>query len=68
MVIPGETIATGAPATCGECGVTPKLAVLMGGRYHIGTACKCGPYSRESGYYKTRKEAEEALESGEYGR
>ena len=36
---------------------------------YIGYFCPCcGPYSRESGYYKTFKEALDALESGKFGR
>lgn len=66
----GETIATGAPATCDECGVTPKLGVYSSAAgFYIGTHCKnCGPYSRESGYYVTREKAQEALKSGNYSR
>jgi len=60
-MIPGETIATGGAATCAECGVTPKLEVLSTQAYYLGTMCNCGPYSRESPYYKTRKDAEVAL-------
>jgi len=68
-MIPGETIASGADTTCGVCGITPKLEVLMSSAgYYIGTRCNCGPYSRESGYYKTRKLAEEALSSGGFQR
>ena len=37
--------------------------------YYIGFWCdNCGPYSRESGYYKTREKAQTALESGFFGR
>lgn len=69
MTLPGETIATGASKTCEDCGVTPELDVYQtpAGHY-VGTFCKCGPYSRESGYYKTRKAAQEALDSGLFGR
>lgn len=68
-MFPGETIATGAPKTCPDCGVTPKLGVheSMAG-YYVGTWCDCGPYSRESGYYKIREQAEKALEDGGFGR
>jgi len=65
-MLPGETIMSGAPETCPDCGVTPELDVHMSGAgYYIGTFCGCGPYSRESGYYPTREAAEAALESGE---
>jgi len=37
--------------------------------FYIGRECGyCGPFSRESGYYKTHKRAEKALNSGEFGR
>jgi hypothetical protein len=60
-MIPSETIATGGAATCPDCGITPKLEVLRSNAYYLGTQCSCGPYSRESPYYKTRKDAEVAL-------
>ncbi len=68
-MIAGETIATGAADTCEDCGVKPELQVChsMAG-YYVGTYCDCGPYSRESDYYKTREQAQAALESGEFGR
>jgi hypothetical protein len=68
-MIHGETIATGAAATCPDCKLTPRLQVYESAAGHyVGTYCKCGPYSRESGYYRTRLQAEEALASGEFGR
>lgn len=66
--MPGETIASGAPATCPECGVTPDMKVYLTCGYYVGTWCDCGPYSRESGYYRTEEEAEAALRTGEFGR
>ena len=37
--------------------------------YYIGFLCSnCGPYSRESGYFSQRKEAEKTLNSGLFGR
>jgi hypothetical protein len=69
MALPGETIALGAPDTCPSCGTQLKLRVLRsGGGYYIGTMCCCGPYSRESGYYRTREEAQDELDSGIFGR
>ena len=66
-MLPGETIATGADSVCPDC---QQLAVLdvyqSAAGYYIGTYCGCGPYSRESGYYRTRAEAEHDLESGMY--
>lgn len=66
-MMPGETIASGAAETCSDCGVTPKLDVYRSSAgYYIGTYCNCGPYSRESGYYKKREDAERALNEGEF--
>lgn len=68
-MMPGETILSGADSTCSDCGVTPKFEVLQSpAGYYIGTQCKCGPYSRESDYYKKRGDAEAALSSGGFGR
>ena len=47
----------------------PKLDVyLSGAGYYIGTYCACGPYSRESGYYRTRELAQADLDTGAYDR
>lgn len=67
----GETIASGAAKVCEGCGVDvlTRLAVQRSGAgFYVGTACDCGPYSRESGYYRTSAEAQAALASGSYGR
>lgn len=62
-MIPGETIASGAPDTCSDCHTVLKLEVLHSAAgYYIGTQCKCGPYSRESGYYPKREMAQKALD------
>lgn len=60
----GETVLTGAPATCPDCKVNVRFGVLVSGAgYHIGTVCDCSPsYSRESGYYATRAEAQALLD------
>lgn len=64
-MIPGETILSGAPSTCSECGVKLKLQICRSpAGYYIGTLCECGPYSRESGYYPTHEAAEDALVQG----
>lgn len=72
----GETLATGAPKACRECKTKFVNEILSSAAgYYIGTACRkegCSeahmPNSRESGYYKTFKLADEALKTGEYGR
>lgn len=69
MVLPKETIATGAARFCMSCKKTPLDAVYFSpAGFYIGTFCDCGPFSRESEYYKTQSEAEKALVSGDYGR
>ena len=71
MTLPGETIYSGAPETCEDCGVelVPKVCE-SGAGFYIGTLCNCGPYSRESGYLASREEAEAILEAhpSEYAR
>lgn len=51
MVLPGETISTGANPNC--CGKKLELQVLMSAAgYYIGTFCNnCGPMTRESILY-----------------
>lgn len=67
MVMPGETVDTGAPLPYE--GALPEVLSSGGGRYFIGYNDEDGfPYSRESEYYRTYEEAEEALEAGTYGR
>ena len=61
MVLQGETIATGAASTCPDCDTKLELKVFYTCMYYVGTWCKCGPYSRETCYFETLAEAEEAL-------
>ena len=71
MVLPGETLGFGGNSeensisSCPDCSekLIPKVMRSNAG-YYIGTSCCCGPYSRESGYYKTKQEADVALTSG----
>ena len=70
-MMPGETLKTGAAPICPDCNtdVRPSLDVKRSGAgFYIGTTCNCGPYSRESDYYLSRRIAELALESGSYRR
>lgn len=61
-MMPGETIFSGASETCPDCGIKPELQVCQSpAGFYLGTYCDCGPYSRETNYFKTRKEAERAL-------
>jgi hypothetical protein len=70
MALRGETLATGASHVCSECNrQVSKLSVLHSAAgYYIGTTCSCGPYSRESGYYKKKSEAQFDLDNGTFGR
>ena len=62
MAVPGETLATGASPVCPHCGTVVRLEVLQSAAgYYIGTQCRCGPYTRESGYYVSYEEARVAL-------
>jgi hypothetical protein len=49
MALRGETIYSGAPGTCEDCGVelVPGVHRSAAG-FYIGTWCDCGPYSRAS--------------------
>jgi hypothetical protein len=68
-MLPGETIASGAPDTCPDCATKLTLQVLRSAAgFYIGTQCDCGPYSRESGYFQSRDSAETALSTGDFGR
>jgi len=65
-MLPGETIRSGAPATCDLCEFELQMEVLSSNAgYYIGTRCDCGPYSRESGYYPTPEAVREAIRDGE---
>jgi len=48
---------------CIECDELLKMNVLQSNAgYYVGTFCKCcGPHSRDSEYFATRKEAEQVL-------
>lgn len=68
MVLPEETIGKGAPKVCEDCGVRLVPQIMFTCAYYIGTQCNCGPYSRESEYFKTEKEAQKVLDGMIYGR
>ena len=53
---------TGACSAC-NTELVPKVMSTMGG-YYVGTSCKCGPFSRETDYFKTEEEAQEVLDNG----
>jgi len=61
-MLPGETIHSGASDVCSDCKVKLVERVCFSpAGYYIGTYCDCGPYSRESHYYRTQEAARAAL-------
>ena len=69
MTLPRECV-NDTQTVCVECGALLEIQVCksMAG-YYVGFFCPhCGPYSRESGYYRNREEAELALRKGLFGR
>jgi hypothetical protein len=69
MVVAKETIARGADPQCSDCGDVLELQICSSpAGFYIGTYCQCGPYSRESDYYRTRELAEVALKAGGFER
>lgn len=64
-MLQGETIHSGASRICNDCKVVLELQVLHStAGYYIGTQCNCGPYSRESHYYRSFDAANQALNLG----
>lgn len=61
-MIPKETIGSGAPSKCPDCGCEVEYQVMVSGAgMYVGTMCDCGPYSRETGYTQSREEADKWL-------
>jgi hypothetical protein len=51
-------MSNGAALPCPDCKTRPKLGVYRSAAgYYVGSYCRCGPYSRESAYFRTRAEA-----------
>jgi hypothetical protein len=69
MTLRGECV-NASHTVCIECGAELSIKVCASAvGYYIGFFCpNCGPYSRESGYFGNREEAESALSSGLFGR
>lgn len=67
MALSNETVNVDT-VKCSECGKLLHIEVLRSAAgYYIGFFCpNDGPYSRESEYFGTRKEAQEALDTGEF--
>ena len=62
MALKGELKGLGA-IECNMCGEELPLQVCHSNAgYYLGHQCpNCGPYSRETGYFKTREEAKSEL-------
>jgi len=69
MTLPGECV-NDTRTVCIDCGTELNIRVLSSAAgYYIGFFCpQCGPYSRESNYYRTRAEAETDLDLGFFDR
>ncbi|MFH1983206.1 MAG: hypothetical protein ABIL58_15290 [Pseudomonadota bacterium] len=69
MTLPGECV-NEVRTLCCECQSVMDIGVQRSAAgYYVGFFCPCcGPYSRESGYYRSFEEAQEALDSGLYWR
>lgn len=66
MALPGETVGTGAPLPYPDA--EPGVMMSAAG-YFIGYTDEDGsPYTRESGYFASYEEADEALVNGNYTR
>jgi len=62
-MFPRETILTGAPKSCKQCDYIFEFQVMSSpAGYYVGTSCLCGPYTRETGYFKTPVEAQNAVD------
>lgn len=69
MAQPGECV-NATRTVCFNCGTDLSVKVCQSAAgFYIGFFCPhCGPYSRESGYFRSREEAKQALIRGNYGR
>jgi len=69
MTLPGECV-NDIKTNCFDCGTEMDIGVYRSNAgYYIGFFCdRCGPYSRESGYYGSSEDAQDALDSGNYFR
>lgn len=64
MAFPEELVRWTGAGRCEECNEPFELHVMMSGAgFFVGTECCVGPNSRESGYYRTRAEAQKALDT-----
>jgi len=69
MTLPVECL-NETTTICHECGTELNIDIQKSAAgFYVGFFCpECGPYSRESGYFRNYEEAEKALSTGAYGR
>lgn len=49
------------PTNCPDCNLKLKPEVCRSAAgFYVGSNCNCGPYCRDSGYYRTSEQAEAA--------
>ena len=67
-MFPGETIMSGAnKGQFDKFGVSELKVMKSPAGYYLGTSKENIPYTRESGYFLTKDQAEEALDSWKEG-
>jgi hypothetical protein len=61
MTLPGECV-NDTTTICHECGAELNIDIQKSAAgFYVGFWCpECGPYSRESGYYRNYEDAEKA--------
>lgn len=63
-MLTGETTGGKETSLCRDCMVDRELGVKYSAAgYWLGYWCDCGPGGRETDYFRTEQEAEDALES-----
>lgn len=61
-MLSGETVNADTNHKCGDCGnVRGPMVLRSAAGHYIGFLCDCGPYSRETDYYKDKAAADEDL-------
>lgn len=65
-MFPGESVFSMKEKVCPDCQTPLNLKVCSSAAgYYVGTTCDCGPFSRETRYFCSKEEAEEALRTYE---
>jgi hypothetical protein len=69
MALPNEIVGDKL-IECMDCHTKMKFSVQSSAAgFYIGTMCsKCGPYSRESGYFASKELAQNALDTNSWKR